>query len=208
MGGMSAFIPSKDEEVNRIAFEKVRADKEREAKLGHDGTWVAHPKMVGIAKAEFDKVLGINLNQKNILLDGVVVTSVDLLNISSAGNKITEEGVRTNIRVALQYIESWLTGIGAVALYNLMEDAATAEISRAQLWQWLHHKNVFMDNGRLFDVSLYKQLEEEEMDELLDQFRDEGRDKQYLYNAEDILNKLVLGEAFEDFLTTTAYQKL
>ena len=208
MGGMSAFIPSKDEEVNRIAFEKVKADKEREAKLGHDVTWVAHPKMVGIAKVEFDKVLGLNLNQKNVLLDGVVVTSADLLNISSAGDKITEEGVRTNIRVALQYIESWLTGVGAVALYNLMEDAATAEISRAQLWQWLHHKNVFLDNGRLFDVSLYKQLEEEEMDELLDQFRDAGRDKQYLNNAEEILNKLVLGEAFEDFLTTIAYQKL
>ena len=89
-----------------------------------------------------------------------------------------------------------------------MEDAATAEISRAQLWQWVHHKNVLLDDGRLFDVSLYKQLEEEEMDELLNRFRDEGRDKQYLNNAEEILNKLVLGEAFEDFLTTIAYQKL
>lgn len=208
MGGMSAFIPSKDETVNKEAFEKVTDDKAREASYGYDGTWVAHPKLVSIAQAEFDKVLGKNPHQKNILRPDVNVSAHDLLDIASAGNAITEKGVRTNINIAILYIESWLRGIGAVALYNLMEDAATAEISRAQLWQWLNHENVKLSDGRAFDRDLYQQLEKEEMDALLKQFAAEDREIQSLSKAEEILNTLVLGESFEDFLTTLAYQHI
>lgn len=208
IGGMSAFIPSKDEVVNKQAFEKISADKIREASMGYDGTWVAHPKLVHIAQQEFDKVLGENPHQKNKVYQDVSVTARQLLTISSAGGKITEQGVRTNINVALLYIESWLRGIGAAALHNLMEDAATAEISRAQLWQWLNHEGVFLDDGRAFNLELYLRLAEEEMNALLEQFRKESRDVSYLNKAEELLDKLVLSDDFEDFLTTLAYQHI
>ncbi len=205
IGGMSAFIPSKDEAINLVAFEKVREDKKREVLHGYDGTWVAHPKLVEIAQAEFDNVLGQAPHQKNILRNDVRVTAQDLLNIKSAGHIITEKGVRTNIQVALLYIESWLCGTGAAALHNLMEDAATAEISRAQLWQWLNHERVLLNDGRSFTLELYLHLEEEEIRALLKQFLAEGRDVEKLYHAEEILDKLVLSNGFEDFLTTVAY---
>lgn len=208
IGGMSAFIPSKDESINQAAFEKVKQDKTREALHGYDGTWVAHPKLVEVAQAEFDKVLKASPNQKNILRQDVRVSALDLLNISSAGNTITEKGVRTNINVALLYIESWLRGTGAAALHNLMEDAATAEISRAQLWQWLNHENIFLSDGRKFTLELYLQLANEEMSALVKQFLADGKDTQNLHRAEEILDKLVLSDAFEDFLTTTAYSYL
>lgn len=205
IGGMSAFIPSKDTEVNTAAFEKVAVDKIREASYGYDGTWVAHPKLVAIAQAEFDKVLGNAPHQKHILRTNVNVNAVDLLNVASAGNVITEKGVRTNINVALLYIESWLRGVGAAALHNLMEDAATAEISRAQLWQWLNHKQQLSD-GRIFNLELYEQFEYEEMDKLVKEFISENRGLQSLSKAEDILNTIVLGKEFEDFLTTPMYR--
>jgi len=208
MGGMSAFIPSKDEEVNKIAFEKVRADKVREVLNGYDGTWVAHPKLVSVAQAEFDKVLGVAPHQKNINRSDVSVSASDLLNISSAGNIITEKGIRTNINVALLYIESWLRGVGAVALYNLMEDAATAEISRAQLWQWLHHEGILLEDGRPFTLEFYMLLAEAELNALLEQFQNEKRDVQFLKKAEELLDKLVLNDGFEDFLTTLTYQRI
>jgi malate synthase len=206
MGGMSAFIPSKDESVNQAAFEKVKQDKIREVNHGYDGTWVAHPKLVEVARAEFDKVLSTSPNQKNVLRNDVRVTARELLNVSSAGDVISEKGIRTNINVALLYIESWLRGVGAAALHNLMEDAATAEISRAQLWQWLNHENIFLDDGRKFTLELYLQLANEEMSALLKQFIDDGNDTQNLHHAEEILDKLVLNDEFEDFLTTRAYQ--
>lgn len=206
IGGMSAFIPSKDEAVNTVAFEKVTADKVREASYGYDGTWVAHPKLVSIAQAEFDKVLGNAPHQKNILLTELRVSAHDLLNISSAGNEITEQGVRTNINVALLYLESWLRGVGAAALHNLMEDVATAEISRAQLWQWLRHENVMLKDGRRFTIEVYRQLEQIEMDALVRQFQAEGRSLKSLTKAEEILSKLVTSPTFEDFLTTVAYR--
>jgi malate synthase len=159
-----------------------------------------------VARAEFDKVLSTSPNQKNVLRNDVRVTARELLNVSSAGDVISEKGIRTNINVALLYIESWLRGVGAAALHNLMEDAATAEISRAQLWQWLNHENIFLDDGRKFTLELYLQLANEEMSALLKQFIDDGNDTQNLHHAEEILDKLVLNDEFEDFLTTRAYQ--
>ncbi|HEX4498859.1 MAG TPA: malate synthase A, partial [Thermoanaerobaculia bacterium] len=140
IGGMAAFIPSRrDEEVNRVALDRVREDKEREARQGFDGTWVAHPDLVPVAREVFDRVLAGRPNQKSVLRDDVAVTSEDLLDFRIEDGRITEEGLRSNISIALQYLDSWLQGQGAAAIRNLMEDAATAEISRAQLWQWIHH---------------------------------------------------------------------
>lgn len=208
IGGMSAFIPSKDEAVNRMAFEKVKEDKQREVKHGYDGTWVAHPKLVEVAQTEFDLVMGKNRHQKHILRSDVKVTAHDLLDINSAGQTITEKGVRTNINIALLYIESWLKGNGAAALHNLMEDAATAEISRAQLWQWLNHDQVFLEDGRKFRIELYLTLKDEEMHALLKQFIAEGREVETLHQSEEILDDLVLSNTFSDFLTTQAYKHI
>ena len=204
MGGMAAFIPSKDEEVNRASFEKVKADKEREAMLGYDGTWVAHPKLVDLAKAEFDKVLGKSPNQKNVLHTNAKIDREQLLDISSARGQVTEGGIRLNIKVSIQYIESWLRGVGAAALYNLMEDAATAEISRAQLWQWIRHSAV-IEGGKVFSETMYRQMRREEFDLLLDQFQNENREVNFLHDAQLILDRLVLHENFEEFLTLKAY---
>jgi malate synthase len=208
IGGMSAFIPSKDEAINKAAYEKVSSDKQREAKHGYDGTWVAHPKLVEVARAEFDKVLNGAPHQKHVLRNDVNIRAIELLNVSSAGHVITEKGVRTNINVALLYIESWLRGVGAAALHNLMEDAATAEISRAQLWQWLHHERLFLNDGRALKTELYQQIKEDEMSSLLFQFNQEERDVQYLFLASEIIDKLVLSNSFEDFLTTVGYLHL
>ena len=204
MGGMSAFIPSKDETVNKAAYEKVRADKEREASQGYDGTWVAHPKLVSVAKEIFDSVLGEKPNQKNVLNQEFRVTAEELLDISSANGAITENGVRTNVNVALLYIESWLRGIGAAALYNLMEDAATAEISRAQLWQWINHR-ARLDDGRFVTSALYNQICEEEYDKIRKQFKAAAQDTLSLSTARLILDRLVLSQTFDDFLTLKAY---
>jgi malate synthase len=208
IGGMSAFIPSKDETVNRIAYEKVKEDKQREVKHGYDGTWVAHPKLVEVAQAEFDRVLGTSPHQKIVLRNDVKVTAHNLLDVNSAGQTITEKGVRTNINIALLYIESWLKGNGAAALHNLMEDAATAEISRAQLWQWLNHEQVFLDDGRKFRIELYLNFKDDEMQALLNQFIAEGREVETLSKAEDILDDLVLSNNFSDFLTIQAYKHI
>lgn len=207
IGGMSAFIPSKDEAVNKKAFEHVTADKKREASQGYDGTWVAHPKLVSIAQAEFDNVLGGAPHQKDNLRTAVQVSARDLLDVGSAGSVVTEKGIRTNINVALLYMESWLRGVGAVALYNLMEDAATAEISRAQLWQWVHH-NPVLDDGRIVTAELYKQFEKEEMKTLVSQFISDGNGLQNLSKAQDVLNTIVLAETFEEFLTLPMYQRI
>jgi malate synthase len=149
IGGMAAFIPSrKDAEVNRVALEKVREDKVRESGDGFDGTWVAHPDLVPHVKEIFDGILKDKPHQKDRLREDVNVAAADLLNFTISGAKITEAGLRLNINVGLLYIESWLQGTGAAALYNLMEDAATAEISRAQIWQWINHPTAALDDGR------------------------------------------------------------
>jgi len=207
MGGMAAFIPSKDEETNRQAFEKVIADKVREARLGYDGTWVAHPKLVAVAKTEFDNVLGSSPNQKQIMHPDLKVNGKDLLDVESAGKLITENGIRLNIRVAVQYLEAWLNGTGAVALYNLMEDAATAEISRAQLWQWLYHQST-IEGGENFTEEKFNLFYKQEMDLLILQFQKENRDLKNLKQAGDLLNQLVLNKNFEEFLTPLAYEYL
>lgn len=203
MGGMSAFIPSrKDAEVNRVALLKVTEDKEREAILGFDGTWVAHPDLVPVAAAVFKRHLGKRCHQKSFTTgEAEHINSQDLLTPHITGGAVTEEGVTININRALRYIEAWLGGKGAVPLNNLMEDAATAEISRAQLWQWIHHK-VQLSDGRTMTATLYHEIRNREMNQLTKS--DPGR----FIQAGVILNQLVLSQDFKDFLTTDAYEHL
>ncbi len=147
IGGMAAFIPSKDPEVNEVAFAKVKDDKTREANDGFDGSWVAHPGMVDTCREVFDAVLGDHPNQLDKLREDVHVTAVQLLDVKSTPGEVTEAGLRSNVSVGIQYVESWLRGQGAVGINNLMEDAATAEISRSQVWQWIQG-GFTLSNGR------------------------------------------------------------
>ncbi len=202
MGGMAAFIPSrKDQAVNEAAFAAVRADKEREAGLGFDGTWVAHPDLIPLAQEKFDAVLEKNPNQIERQRDDVNITAADLLNLKSTPGAITLAAVRLNIDVALQYINAWLSGLGAVAIHNLMEDAATAEISRAQLWQWIKNGSL-CDDGTPITVDLYKKIRSEELEKL------KRRDTQHYDEAAQVLDLLVLNGNFIEFLTLPAYVKL
>ena len=206
MGGMAAAIPVKnDETANPKAFEAVKKDKEREAGDGHDGTWVAHPALVPVAMEAFNAVMK-GKNQLNILREDVNVTAADLLKVPESG-EITENGMRLNISVAIQYIAAWLTGRGAVPINNLMEDAATAEISRAQLWQCVHHGATLAD-GRIASLDLFNLLLKEEMEKLqqsipADQF-EHGRYRR----AAALLDELVSNEVFEEFLTLPGYALL
>ena len=201
IGGMSAFIPNRtDPVITQAAIEAVRQDKLREAESAYDGTWVAHPDLVGVAKEVFDSVLGERPNQIDIKRSDARVKAGDLLNFSVNGG-VTEKGVRKNISVSLQYINYWLDGQGAVGLDNLMEDAATAEISRAQLWQWLHN-GVEMSDGKSFNDNLYKEYLEEELSSLRTQT---GKD---FNGAKEILDDLITSETFSDFLTIPGYEKL
>ncbi len=208
IGGMSAFIPSKDEAANNLAFQKVHQDKKNEASQGYDGTWVAHPFLVPAAMEEFDAVLKTKPHQKNVMRADVKVGRDDLLNTHIDGAKITENGLRLNINVGILYIESWLQGTGAAALYNLMEDAATAEISRAQVWQWLHSEGLTLDDGRAVDLSLYQTLFEEEMTNAAQLLGKERVSTGKLKMAAELFDKLVREEDFTDFLTLDAYQLL
>ncbi len=204
MGGMAAQIPVKDDdEANRVAFDKVKADKEREVKNGHDGTWVAHPALVKVAKDIFDAHMPTN-NQIDKKYN-YQITEQQLLEIPKGS--ITEEGVRKNINVGILYIESWLMGVGAAAIYNLMEDAATAEISRTQIWQWLKHQVVLEDNVPL-TKDLVLEWEAQELDRIKqyvgeDRFRDGKFDL-----AQEVFNDLIFNEQFEEFLTQKAYSYL
>ncbi len=203
IGGMSAFIPNRREpEVTANALEQVRLDKERESGDGFDGTWVAHPDLVPVAGEVFDAVLGARPNQKERLRPDVVVTAPDLLSVDIDGGAVTEAGVRANVSVALQYLTAWLGGNGAAAINNLMEDAATAEISRSQLWQWLHHR-VSLDDGRPLSAELYSEIRGEELARL-----QSGAASSQLTDAARILDGLVLTDAFAPFLTLVAYPRL
>ncbi len=203
MGGMAAFIPSRrDKELNEKAMAKVHEDKQREASQGFDGTWVAHPDLVAIAKEEFDKVLGTKPNQKEKMRSEVCVTAEQLLNASVDGGKITEAGLINNISVAIQYMDNWLRGIGAAAIYNLMEDAATAEISRAQIWLWIQRQSK-LEDGRVVSAELYKTLKEKELQRLKES-GNPGR----LDDAATLLDQLVLSQEFIEFLTLPAYSCL
>lgn len=203
IGGMAAFIPSRsDEEVNRQALTKVREDKVRESGDGFDGTWVAHPDLVPVAREVFDGALGAKPNQKDVLRDDVHVAATELVDMRVPGGAVTERGMRLNIDVALQYIAAWLGGSGAVAIYNLMEDAATAEISRAQLWQWVHHAARF-DDGREVTRAMYEKLRAEIVASLR-RYGDAGV-AAHLDQAAALLDDLVLPERFPEFLTLDAY---
>lgn len=204
MGGMAAFIPSrKDKEVNETALKKVTEDKQRESTDGFDGTWVAHPDLVSVAFEVFKAHLKEKPHQKDRLRTEVQVKAKDLLDFHINNGKITEAGVRQNINVALQYLTSWLNGVGAAAIFNLMEDAATAEISRAQLWQWVHHRASHLDDGRKIDEQLYRALVQEELHKLKAE-----KNSPKLDQAKGLLDRLVLDKSFIDFLTLMAYELL
>jgi len=206
MGGMSAFIPVRgDDALNEKAFAQVRADKEREATDGHDGTWVAHPGMVALATEVFDQHMP-QPNQISRQRDDVNPTAVELL--ATPEGAITEQGLRTNIRVGVQYIAAWLGGLGAVPLYNLMEDAATAEISRAQVWQWIRHPRGVLEDGRNVTVELYRQFMDEEMAELRAGKGQLRFQPEHLDTASQIFDHLSTSDEFIDFLTLPAYARL
>ena len=196
IGGMSAFIPVKgDEEKNAAAFEQVRVDKEREATNGHDGTWVAHPGMVQLATEVFDRIMPQPNQIGSDKQKDFSLTATDLL--QAPEGSVTEAGVRTNINVGIQYLAAWLRGSGAVPIHNLMEDAATAEISRAQLWQWLK-QGVKLEDGRTLDHGLFDQLYAEETGKLGAEFAD----------ASALFKQTATGDTLVDFLTLPGYQQL
>jgi malate synthase len=191
VGGMAAFIPSRrDAEVNAVALAKVREDKEREAGQGYDGTWVAHPDLVPVAMEIFDRVLGDRPNQLDVLRDDVDTTAADLLNVAATPGEITEDGLRNDVSVGIQYLAAWLQGAGAVAIFNLMEDAATSEISRSQVWQWLYHDKVTQEQvARITDEEVAK----------LGPGYDEAR---------ALFDQVATGDEFVEFLTLPAYEHL
>lgn len=199
IGGMSAFVPNrKDASINQIAFGKVREDKTREAHDGFDGSWVAHPDLVSVAREVYDEVLGTKPNQLDRTREDVEVSASELLNIAGLEGKITEKGIRDNIEIGIRYIESWLRGNGAVALRNLMEDAATAEISRSQLWQWIH-QSAITDTGELITRAWMQELAEETMDRI------ERFEGDRFEDALEIFEACALRDDFPTFLTSNAY---
>jgi len=208
IGGMAAFVPSRrDREVNERALAAVRDDKEREAGDGFDGTWVAHPDLVPVAREVFDRVLGERPHQKDRRREDVAdpgqATASRLLDFHVEGGRVTAAGLRNNVSVALQYLDAWLQGTGAVAIFDLMEDAATAEIARSQLWQWVHRWAPLADGDarRLVDADLYRSIRDEELARLGD---GQGR----LQDAAALLDRLVLAPEFLPFLTIEAYRDL
>ena len=204
MGGMAAQIPIKnDAEKNKLAMDKVQSDKLREAKAGHDGTWIAHPGLSTIAMDAFDSVMANNPNQISNKRNDVNTTAGDLLKIPTGS--ITQQGIRENIRVGVQYIEAWLSGNGCVPLYNLMEDAATAEISRSQIWQWIHHKVRISESDQVISEEYFIQSLEEEMDLIIEE-RD--FDSEHLQTAIDLFKDMSISSEFDEFLTLPAYQHL
>nr|HQU60814.1 malate synthase A [Saprospiraceae bacterium] len=203
IGGMAAQIPIKgDEAANRLAIGKVQADKVREARDGHDGTWVAHPGLVPVATAVFDEYMP-GKNQIFNKREDVHVTEEDLLRVPEG--TITEEGLRLNINVGVLYIESWLRGVGAAALYNLMEDAATAEISRTQVWQWIH-AGAKLEDGRVITKEFYEALLPEELEKIRDYVGAEAYRNGRFDEAVKLLSRLVGEEEYTEFLTLPAYE--
>ncbi len=206
MGGMAAFIPVKsDPEVNERALAQVRADKEREATDGHDGTWVAHPGLVLIATEIFDRVMP-QPNQIERRREDVRVSAADLLVVPEG--TITEAGLRTNVNVGIQYLESWLRGLGCVPINNLMEDAATAEISRAQVWQWIRHPRGALDDGRKVTVELFREIMGEELARIEQALGAEAYVGRAFTQASAIFDQITTSDEFVDFLTLPAYEYL
>jgi malate synthase len=205
IGGMAAQIPVKNNPAaSNAAIEKVKADKIREVKDGHDGTWVAHPGLVATAMEIFDEYMP-DRNQLHRKREDFSCTAEDLLQVPMG--TITETGIRSNINVGILYLESWLRGNGAAAIHNLMEDAATAEISRTQLWQWLNNK-VKLDDGRIFDQQLYEDLRDDEIENIQSSVGSAGYQQGKYVEAICIFNRLVVQPAFEEFLTVSAYHSI
>ena len=210
MGGMAAFVPSrKDPQRNEQALGKVAEDKRREASDGFDGTWVAHPDSVPAATEEFDKVLGERPNQVERRRDDVSVAAEQLLDVASTPGEITEEGLRSDVNVGIQYISSWLRGNGAAGIYGLMEDAATAEIARSQVWQWAHHRAELSD-GRTVTKELVREAEGSELERIRGEigndewFYTEGRPEE----SRGLFEQVALSSDFVEFLTLPAYERL
>jgi malate synthase len=202
IGGMAAFIPNRrNPQVTEAALAKVAEDKRREAGDGFDGTWVAHPDLVPTAKAEFDAVLGDAPNQLSRQRPEVEVAAADLLSVSCPEGGVTRAGLTTNIDVGIRYIASWLSGVGAAAIHDLMEDAATAEISRAQVWQWTHHRIRLADDGTLVTAELVRRLADSTVSEL----SADGQDAALLTKARDVFELVALADDFPTFLTLPAY---
>jgi malate synthase len=205
MGGMAAYIPSRrDPEANEVALAKVREDKQRESHDGFDGTWVAHPDLVPVARAEFDAVLGESPSQLDRLREDVETEASDLLDVRVPDGAVTEAGVRANVSVALRYLDAWLSGVGAAAIFNLMEDAATAEIARAQVWQWLRH-GVELDDGRPVTRELVREIAEAEVDAYQ---RELGDRKTRAGEARELFDRLAFADDFPEFLTLAAYDSI
>jgi malate synthase len=203
MGGMAAQIPIKNDPAqNQAALQRVREDKTREATDGHDGTWVAHPGLVQIAREEFDKAMPAP-NQIDKLREDVNLTAADLLRLPSG--TITEEGLRTNVSVGIQYMANWLSGLGCVPLYNLMEDAATAEISRTQVWQWVHHPRGVLSDGRKVDLELVRRVVKEEMANIRAEVGDKLFETVRYDLAARLFDGIIANDELEEFLTLRAY---
>ncbi|MFD7701335.1 malate synthase A [Streptomyces caelestis] len=208
IGGMAAFIPSRrDPEANRAAFEKVRADKDREADDGFDGSWVAHPDLVPIARESFDRVLGDRPHQKDRLREDVDVKAEDLIAIDSLDARPTYAGLVNAVQVGIRYIEAWLRGLGAVAIFGLMEDAATAEISRSQIWQWIN-AGVVLDNGERVTAELAREIAAGELAGIRAEVGEEAFAGGTWQQAHDLLLQVSLDEDYADFLTLPAYERL
>jgi malate synthase len=210
IGGMAAVVPSRsDEEANKRAFDSVKADKEREANDGFDGTWVAHPDSVPVATEAFDAVLGERPNQVDKQRDDVEPSVDALLAVPGTSGARTEEGLRSNVNVGIQYISSWLRGNGAAAIYGLMEDAATAEIARSQVWQWIRH-GATLDDGRAITPELVRELESSELEKIRSEigddewFETEGRPDL----SRSLFERVALSDGFVEFLTLPAYEEL
>ena len=205
MGGMAAQIPIKNDPIaNEKALAKVKDDKEREAHAGHDGTWIAHPGLASIALDAFDKVMPA-ANQLHNLREDVKITSNDLLQVPSGD--ITESGIRANIRVGIQYVEAWLRGNGCVPLYYLMEDAATAEISRSQLWQWIHHE-AKLNDGREITVLLFNKWMAEELQVIQSEIGEKKFNNGQFAEASSLFSEMIKKDEFDEFLTLPAYNYL
>jgi len=208
IGGMAAFIPSRrDPEINARALERVRDDKRRESSDGFDGSWVAHPDLVPVCTEVFDAALGSKPNQVERLREEVSVAPHDLLDVKSAGGTFSEAGLRNDVSVGLQYIESWLRGTGAAGIYNLMEDVATAEISRSQVWQWVHNQ-VRLEEGALVDAALVRRTCDEEIAKIRGEIGEEAFAHRRFDDARKVFEEVALADDFVEFLTLSAYEQL
>jgi malate synthase len=204
MGGMAAFIPSRrDPEVNRVALAKVKEDKDREATDGFDGTWVAHPDLVPTATEAFDRVLGDRSNQLDRQRPEVSVTAAQLIDVRVPDGSITENGLRMNVSVGIQYLESWMRGVGAAAINNLMEDVATAEISRSQVWQWIRHSSRLSD-GSTVNADLVREIADDELAQLQERVGEEAWAKSRFSEARAAFEEVALSASFPAFLTLVA----